>query len=95
MAGGLVTPAGRTAFEKRTAKKSGIYSYEQRHEASFTPAFTRRFKAQAAAWKFFQAQPPGYRRLMIFMVMSAKRDETRERRLDRVMKASERGLRLT
>jgi uncharacterized protein YdeI (YjbR/CyaY-like superfamily) len=38
------------------------------------------------------AQPPGYRRLIVFMVMSAKQDETRERRLDRVMKASEKGL---
>jgi len=94
MAGGLVTPAGRTAFEKRTAKKSGIYSYEQRHEASFTPAFTRRFKAQAAAWKFFQAQAPWYRKVCTHWVMTAKKEETRERRLEQLMSDSARGQRI-
>jgi len=94
MADGLVTPAGRAAFEKRTARKSGIYSYEQRHEASLTPAFTRRFKAQAAAWKFFQEQAPWYRRTSTHWVMTAKKEETRERRLEQLMSDSARGQRI-
>ena len=80
-ADGLVTPAGRAAFEKRTARKSGIYSYEQRHEASFTPAFSRRLKADRRAWAFFAAQAPWYRRTCTHWVMTAKKPETRVKRI--------------
>jgi uncharacterized protein YdeI (YjbR/CyaY-like superfamily) len=90
---GLMEPPGLKAFETRDPARSGIYSFENRPKA-LTPALERRFKANKKAWVFFQAQPPGYRRLVIIMVMSAKQYETRERRLDRVMKASEKGLRL-
>jgi uncharacterized protein YdeI (YjbR/CyaY-like superfamily) len=86
-------PPGVKAFDTRDPARSGIYSFENRPK-TLAPALERRFKANKKAWLFFQAQPPGYRRLIVFMVMSAKQDETRERRLDRVMKASEKGLRL-
>ena len=90
---GLMQPRGLEAFETRDRGRSGIYSFENRPK-TLSPALERRFKGNKKAWLFFQAQPPGYRRVVIFMVMSAKQDETRERRLDRVMKASEKGLRL-
>ena len=90
---GLMRPPGVRAFDTRDPARSGIYSFENRPK-TLAPALERRFKANKKAWLFFQAQPPGYRRLIVFMVMSAKQDETRERRLDRVMKASEKGLRL-
>jgi uncharacterized protein YdeI (YjbR/CyaY-like superfamily) len=52
------------------------------------------FKKSKAAWRFLQAQPPGYRRLVIWRIVSAKRPETRERRLAALIKASEEQRRL-
>ena len=83
---GLMRPAGTAAFAAR--KSEGNYSYEQRHEAAFTPEQERRFRANKPAWKFFQEQPAGYRQLATWWVISAKRDETRERRLVKIIEDS-------
>jgi uncharacterized protein YdeI (YjbR/CyaY-like superfamily) len=77
---GLMAEPGLKAFRERNPKKSGVYLYE-RKELPLSPDYQRRFKANARAWTFIQAQPPGYKRLMILRVMSAVKDETRERRL--------------
>jgi len=90
---GLMQPPGVKVFATRDPARSGLYSCENRPR-TLSPALERRFKANKKAWLFFQAQPPGYRRVITFMVMSAKQDETRERRVERVMKASGKGLRL-
>jgi uncharacterized protein YdeI (YjbR/CyaY-like superfamily) len=82
-----MAPAGLAAFARRDPKKTAIYSFEQRPSA-FDPALERTFRRHAAAWAFFRAQPPGYQRLMIFMVMSAKQQATRERRLARLVATS-------
>jgi len=76
---GRMQPAGTAAFEAREGDKAG-YSYEER-PSTFAPAYAKQFRAAKGAWKFFQAQPPGYRRTATFWAMSAKRAETRERRL--------------
>jgi uncharacterized protein YdeI (YjbR/CyaY-like superfamily) len=76
---GLMTPAGLTALAAHDGRPAP-YSHEQPPTA-LSPAFTRRFKAQATAWHYFTARPPGYRRVATFWVMSAKKEETRERRL--------------
>ena len=81
LAEGRLTPAGLAAFEARTDDRSAIYSYEQRRAASLEPAQQARFEADADAWAWFQAQAPSYRRTAIHWVTSAKRAETRERRL--------------
>lgn len=91
---GIMQPRGLEAFDKRDPARSGIYSFENRPKR-FAPALDRRFRTNTKAWAFFQAQPPGYRRLMIFMVMSAKQDETKERRLARLIEASANQRRLT
>ena len=78
---GLMTPAGLQAFERRSDDRSAIYSYEQRHNAELGAAFEARFRANAAAWSYFQAQPPWYRRTVTYWVMSARREGTREKRL--------------
>jgi uncharacterized protein YdeI (YjbR/CyaY-like superfamily) len=78
---GLMTPAGVKAFEKIQAGKSGIYAYEQRNEAKLEDAAERQFRSDQAAWDFFQAQPPWYRRTATYWVISAKKPETREKRL--------------
>jgi uncharacterized protein YdeI (YjbR/CyaY-like superfamily) len=88
----VATP-GREAFERRDPKKTGIYSFEQR-PSTLDPALERIFRRNAKAWTFFGEQPPGYRRLMTFYVMSAKQQETRERRLAVLMKSSAEGKRI-
>lgn len=78
---------GHAAFARRDPKKTGIYSFEQR-PSWFDPALERVFRKQAAAWRFFRAQPPGYQRLATFWVMSARQEATRERRLAALVKSS-------
>jgi uncharacterized protein YdeI (YjbR/CyaY-like superfamily) len=91
---GRMMPAGLAAWEKRDPAKSGIYSFERRVAAAFDAESERRFKRNRAAWTHFQAQPPGYRRLATHYVVSAKRPETREKRLAALIAHSARGERL-
>jgi uncharacterized protein YdeI (YjbR/CyaY-like superfamily) len=83
-AAGRVRPAGRAAFEARPAEHPVRYSFEER-PTDLDPAFLRTFRANRDAWAYYQAQAPWYRRVSAFWVMSAKRPETRERRLARLM----------
>ena len=91
---GRMRPAGLAAFKRRSDAKSAIYSYEQRKTAAFDDAAERQFRANAKAWAFFETQPPGYRRLATFFVLSAKRDETRQKRLARLIADSAAGRRI-
>jgi len=78
---GLMHAAGLVVFAKRTDKKSAIYAYEQRHTASLDASAERRFRANKKAWKFFQSMPAWYRRTATYWVISAKREETKQKRL--------------
>jgi len=78
---GRMRPAGLAAFEARAAAKTGIYAYENRGAAVLDAKQEKLFRASRAAWKFFSAQPPWYRKTAIWWVVCAKREETRERRL--------------
>jgi uncharacterized protein YdeI (YjbR/CyaY-like superfamily) len=84
---GLMAKAGLDAFRARDRKRSGIYLYERPPE-TLAPEYERRFKADPRAWAFFQAQPPGYRRLCIGWIMAAKKEETRVKRLETILQAS-------
>jgi uncharacterized protein YdeI (YjbR/CyaY-like superfamily) len=88
---GRMRSAGLRAFEARTEAGTDTYSYEQRHEIGLTPEFERRLRANDAAWADWQARPPGYRTGATFWVMSAKREETRERRLAKLIECSAEG----
>jgi uncharacterized protein YdeI (YjbR/CyaY-like superfamily) len=90
---GLVHPAGKAAFARRDEARSRIYSYENRSRG-FDAATEAEFRKHKRAWAFFEAQAPSYRRVTAFWVMSAKRDETRKRRLASLIEASQRGSRL-
>jgi len=90
---GLMTPAGLRAFEKRTEDQSRIYSYENAPR-TFPPAFEKKFRAVKKAWQYFNGQPPSYRRVAIHWILSAKREETRERRLSILIDDSAKGRRL-
>ena len=89
---GLMHPAGLAAFEART--QEGTYSYEQRDEARFDERREALLRGHEAAWAFFSAQPPWYRRTATFWVMSAKREETRDRRLQALIEDSAAGRRV-
>lgn len=83
IAEGRMTPAGLRAFEARTGERSGVYSFEQEDQAKvvLSPEMEARFRADAVAWEYFQSRPPWYRRTATWWVISAKREETREKRI--------------
>jgi uncharacterized protein YdeI (YjbR/CyaY-like superfamily) len=86
--------AGLKAFRERREDKTATYSYEQRHQAKLDPAQERRFRSKKKAWDWFQTQPKGYRTTAVYWVLSAKRPETRERRLDTLIEDSAKGRRV-
>ena len=85
---GLMTPAGVAAFARREEARSGVYSYENRHLAALDPVREATFKGHGAAWDFFSQQSPSYRQTAIYWVMNAKREETRTKRLARLIAES-------
>jgi uncharacterized protein YdeI (YjbR/CyaY-like superfamily) len=87
---GLMHPAGLAAFEKRDGDRSAIYAYEQRKTAKLPIDFQRQFRKQPEAWKFFRAQPAWYQRTSTYWVISAKREETRWKRLATLIDCSAR-----
>lgn len=82
-AAGRMTPAGLRAFEARSGERSGVYSFEQtgKDAVVLTPEMESRFRADAGAWEYFQSRPPWYRQTATWWVISAKKEETREKRL--------------
>jgi uncharacterized protein YdeI (YjbR/CyaY-like superfamily) len=90
-ADGRMTPAGLAAFAARTEERSAIYSYERRHAAVFASEQEARFRANEAAWEWFEARPASYRTPAIHWVISAKRPETREKRLATLIEDSAAG----
>jgi uncharacterized protein YdeI (YjbR/CyaY-like superfamily) len=88
---GLMRPAGRRAYEERREAKTGIYSYEQREAAELPAEYEERLRASPAAWNDWSARPPSYRKAATWWVVSAKREDTRERRLAQLIEHSERG----
>ena len=87
---GLMHSTGLAAFEKRDGERSAIYAYEQRKTAKLPAPFEKKFRAQGQAWKFFQSQPPWYQRTSTYWVISAKKEETRLKRLDTLIDCSAR-----
>jgi len=90
---GRMTPAGLKAHAARSPERSGIYSFENAPR-KLAADDERRFKADQPAWRFFQQQPPGYQRTAICWVVSAKKPETRARRLDQLIADSRNARRL-
>jgi uncharacterized protein YdeI (YjbR/CyaY-like superfamily) len=87
-------PAGLAAFQARGDDADAAYSYEQRHAAKLGPSYEREFRRNKKAWAFFVSCPPSYRKAAIHWVMDAKRDETRQRRLSRLIDDSAEGRRV-
>lgn len=90
---GRMMPSGTAAYEAKDESKSGIYSFE-RGPAELPPEMQERFRKRARAWKYFQSQPPYYRKIATWYVIGAKRDDTREKRLSSLIDHSAREMRL-
>jgi uncharacterized protein YdeI (YjbR/CyaY-like superfamily) len=87
---GLMRPAGLAAFEERRDARTGVYSFE-RENAELPPEFEQRLRANQAAAEYFDGRPPWYRRTAAHWVVSAKREETRLRRLQTLIDCSAEG----
>lgn len=88
---GRMRHAGRKAFEQRLEAKSGTYSYEQQAPVRFDAASERQLRANTRAWTFFQARAASYRRAATWWVISAKKEETRQKRLATLIEDSAAG----
>jgi uncharacterized protein YdeI (YjbR/CyaY-like superfamily) len=88
---GRMRPAGEAAFARRRDDRSAIYSYEQRENPVLEPEQEARLRANEAAWAYFSARPPSYRRVALYWVVSAKKPETRARRLATLIEESAAG----
>ena len=93
IAAGRMTRAGLAAFEARKADRTAVYSFEQR-PAELPPPLKRRFRLNGNAWRYFQKEAPWYRRTSTHWILSAKREETRLKRLETLIACSAEGVRI-
>ena len=92
-AAGKMTKAGRDAFARRTEARSATASYEQVEFPELSASEIAYFQQNAKAWAFYEKLPPSYRRKVNWVVISAKRAETRERRFLELVEACADGIR--
>jgi uncharacterized protein YdeI (YjbR/CyaY-like superfamily) len=88
---GRMMPTGIVAFAARTPERTGVYSFERNRAAVLPPASERALRSNRKAAAFFDARPPWYRRACIHWIISAKREETRQRRLAQLISDSAAG----
>lgn len=91
---GRMTPAGTKAFDHRKEENSVIYAYEQEATAQLSREESQVFKRNKAAWKYFESCPPGYRKVLLHWISTARRAETRASRLVTLIEACAAGKRL-
>jgi uncharacterized protein YdeI (YjbR/CyaY-like superfamily) len=92
-AAGLMQPAGLAAYARAKANKTAIYSFEQR-SVELPEPYLSTFRKAKKAWAWFEASAPSYRKQAVWYVISAKREETREKRLQTLIECSAKGERL-
>ena len=90
---GRMQPNGLKAYRAKKENTSGIYSYEQRSVDLGEP-YSGLLKKNEAAWRFFQVQPTSYRKAVSWWIISAKKQETRLKRLGKLIANSVQGQRL-
>lgn len=91
---GRMHAAGLEAYAQRESSRCAGYAYEQRKLAELPAAEIREFRRHAAAWRYYQSTPPGYRQTLNFWILNAKQPETRARRLAKLIDACAREQRL-
>lgn len=82
-------PPGLKAFEERDGKRTNLYSFEQQKNPTLPAPFVKQFKANTKAWNHFSSQAPWYQRTSVWLVISAKREETKIKRLKELIHHSE------
>ncbi|MGZ7042054.1 MAG: YdeI/OmpD-associated family protein, partial [Thermoanaerobaculia bacterium] len=87
---GVVEPPGLAAFQRPDPARTELYSFENR-DRKLEAAYEMKLRANRLAWEFFQSQPPWYQRTASWWVISAKKEETRMRRLETLIDCSEKG----
>jgi len=90
---GKMHSSGLHVYKNRDPKKAGLYSFEQK-EIKFPTALLKMLKANKKAWEYFSQLPPGYRKTSTWWVISAKQEETRQRRMKTLIADSEAGRRI-
>lgn len=90
---GRMAKPGLAAFQAREEARTGLYAFERR-AMGLSPAYRRAFREEPGAWRWFEAQPPWYRRTCAFWVMSARREQTRQRRFATLIACCGRGVRV-
>lgn len=89
---GRMAEPGLKAYALRDPKRSGVYSFENAPR-EFSPEYEKKFRANKTAWQFFEKEPPSIRRVCVFWVMNAKKEETRLRRLEQLIDRASKGIR--
>jgi uncharacterized protein YdeI (YjbR/CyaY-like superfamily) len=84
-------PAGEAAFAARRDDRTGVYSFERTEDPALTAEEEERFRANGDAWAWFSAKAPSFRKQALHWVVSAKKPETRERRLATLIEDSAAG----
>lgn len=92
---GRMKTAGLKAFAERDKSKAALGAYEQRTKAKLSPQDIKTFKRNAAAWKYYSNLTPGYLQLVNWWITTAKRPETRAKRLNTLIHACAEGRRLS
>jgi uncharacterized protein YdeI (YjbR/CyaY-like superfamily) len=90
---GRMHPAGLAAFEARKEPEPGAYTYETR-PADLPDDLSAVFRRNKAAWNFWRAQTPGYRKSMTWWIVQGKQEHTRLRRLDALIAESAKGVKI-
>ena len=88
---GLMQPAGLAAFDAGKAERSGVYSHEQPGHQQLDDHEEAQFRANPSAWDFFAKKSPSYRKAALWWVVSAKKEDTRKRRLEALIDYSAQG----
>lgn len=90
---GKMTNGGLAVFSLRTEPKSRLGSYEQEEFPELSASETTEFMKNKAAWAFYEALPPSYRRKVNWLIISAKKEATRVKRFSALVSACAAGRR--
>lgn len=90
---GRMRPPGMAAYERRKAHKSEVYAYEQ-EKPTLSEPFEKQLRADAKAWAFFQTLSPYIQKASVWYVMRAKRETTRQKRLQILIDSCREGLKI-
>ena len=93
IADGRMHAAGLAAFTARTAKRSGVYSFEQ-ESVELPASLISVFRRNKRAFEFWERQPASYRRAATWWVINAKQEATKVRRMKSLIDYSQKGERV-